>query len=89
MIIREPLKTKNGTTIYGYHSNFEVLRVDNNRAIVASMDTRPENLKIGDVVFYGTYSTYWRIDKINELRERACDCTVSIFTDQIDSNDIK
>lgn len=68
MTTRNPVKHKTGAHIYGFHSNFEVLRVDQNIAKIVAINISPSELKIGDFVFFGTYGTFHMIDSIVSIK---------------------
>jgi hypothetical protein len=79
MITNAPQTTESGINIYGYHSNFEILRVDDKKATIFSTNIDPKQLRIGDAVFYGLSGSYWEVVEILSIRDNVVDAKVKRF----------
>ena len=79
MILNEPQKSSSGITMYGYHSKFEILRVDDDKAKIVAIGIEPTELKQGDAVFYGITGSFWQVDSIEDIHDNVIEATVSRF----------
>jgi hypothetical protein len=79
MILNEPQQSISGTTMYGYHSKFEILRVDDDKANIVAIGIKPTELNVGDAVFYGITGSFWQVEKINGIRGNVVDVNVTRF----------
>lgn len=84
MVINSPIKTNQGITIYGFHTNFEILRIDNGVARIVSLRDDPEWLCCEDVLFYGLNGVYYKVDHIKSVDGNVIIADVSLFKTPIE-----
>lgn len=83
MVIRKPSKTKSGATVYGWHSNFEILRIDGDVASIVSLEISPNDLHVGDIVFYGITGKLYKVMNILSIGSASIKATISTYVEEI------